>query len=176
MLRVWHILDKHLTGQTSRLSAFLILLGALYCCPPSVLSQPFGPPPLGKAFEHLAESLDLDEATQENIRQITGASQDELSQLRSQLHEAYQQMRTLLDADVPDEAAVMQQADTIASIRADMEKTRLRTMLQVRTLLTPEQRAELREKIHLHHPFGPRGPGGGPGPGFHGAFPCPEEP
>jgi len=60
---------------------------------------------------------------------------------------AHEQMHALLAADVPDEAAVMQQAERIGALETDERKTRLRGMLQIRALLTPEQRALLVE-IH----------------------------
>jgi Spy/CpxP family protein refolding chaperone len=52
-------------------------------------------------------------------------------------------MRRLLGQDRPDEAAVMQQAERIGALEIELHKQRLRTMLRIRALLTPEQRREL---------------------------------
>jgi Spy/CpxP family protein refolding chaperone len=49
-------------------------------------------------------------------------------------------MKTLLAHDTPDESAVMQQIDSIGLAETEMHKHRLGTMLEIRTLLTPEQR------------------------------------
>ena len=47
----------------------------------------------------------------------------------------------------PDEAAVMQHADAIGQAETEMHKHRLATMLEIRALLTPEQRQELTQII-----------------------------
>jgi hypothetical protein len=54
-------------------------------------------------------------------------------------------MRTLLDAESPDESAILSQADLLGQIDTDLRKQDLRTMLAMRRLLTPEQRAELKK-------------------------------
>ncbi len=76
----------------------------------------------------------------------------------------------LLSQDDPDEAAVMQQAETIGKVETEMHKHRLSTLLAVRALLTPEQRAEL-TRIREEMRGEGRGRGGwrrgpGPPPGF----------
>jgi hypothetical protein len=52
-------------------------------------------------------------------------------------------MRTLLSQEVPNEAAVMQQADAIGALKLALLKQRLQAMLRIRALLTPAQRQEL---------------------------------
>jgi hypothetical protein len=52
-------------------------------------------------------------------------------------------MRTLLSQEVPNEAAVMQQADAIGALELAILKQRLQVMLRIRALLTPAQRQEL---------------------------------
>jgi hypothetical protein len=52
-------------------------------------------------------------------------------------------MRTLLSQEVPNEAAVMQQADAIGALEIAIRKQRLQVMLRIRALLTPAQRQEL---------------------------------
>ena len=46
---------------------------------------------------------------------------------------------------------VMAQADVLSAISNDLHKERLKTMLQVRALLNPEQRAKLKE-LHQRRP------------------------
>jgi len=43
----------------------------------------------------------------------------------------------------PDEEAVMQQAELLGAIETEMTKHRLRTLLRIHALLTPEQRKEM---------------------------------
>jgi len=85
------------------------------------------------------------------IRTIVDASRARGQTLRAELHTAYAQMRTLLSQDLPDEAAVMQQADTIGALELTERKNRLQAMLRIRALLTPAQRQELiRRQGELH--------------------------
>jgi Spy/CpxP family protein refolding chaperone len=77
-------------------------------------------------------------------------------------------MRTALEADAPDEAALMAHADRIGEITTELRKQHLRTLLAVNAQLTPEQREALRpqrgEGGHGRHGrHGGRGGHGGPG-------------
>jgi len=56
------------------------------------------------------------------------------------LHEG---MKALLDRATPDESAVMKQADAIGVAETELYKQHLDTMLEIRALLTPEQREKL---------------------------------
>jgi Spy/CpxP family protein refolding chaperone len=115
-------------------------------------ARPPGPPPhVGEPLEHLVETLGLDEATLAKVYQVIDAARAETRELRRKLHEAHQHMRTLLEQETPDEAAVMAQAGRIGTQRTEMEKQRLRTLLQVRALLTPEQRAKLLQALRSRH-------------------------
>jgi Spy/CpxP family protein refolding chaperone len=52
-------------------------------------------------------------------------------------------MRGLLEADSPKLDDVMQWADRVGAAETELKKQRLRTMLEVRALLSPEQRQKL---------------------------------
>jgi Spy/CpxP family protein refolding chaperone len=52
-------------------------------------------------------------------------------------------MRRLLDGESPKLDDVMQWADRIGAAETELKKRRLRTMLEIRALLTPEQRQKL---------------------------------
>jgi Spy/CpxP family protein refolding chaperone len=102
-------------------------------------------------IEEQAEQLGLDEKTMAAIRAIVDASRTRGETLRAELHTAYAQMRTLLSQELPDEAAVMQQANTIGALELTERKNRLQAMLRIRALLTPVQRQELiRRQGELH--------------------------
>jgi len=90
-----------------------------------------------------AERLGLDAKTLAAVRTTVDASRARGEAIRAELHTAYTQMRELLSQDLPDEAAVMQQADTIGALELAERKNRLQAMLQIRALLTPAQRQEL---------------------------------
>jgi Spy/CpxP family protein refolding chaperone len=94
-------------------------------------------------IEEQAQQLGLDEKTMAAIRTIVDASRTRGESLRVELRTAYTQMRALLSQDLPDEAAMMQQADTIGALELAERKNRLQAMLHIRALLTPAQRQEL---------------------------------
>jgi periplasmic protein CpxP/Spy len=107
--------------------------------------NPHGPPPpmLEHMLERHAAELGLSDEVRTQIRDIAGtaraAAQPDIDKLR-QLHD---QMRSMLEQDQPDENAVMQQADLIGAAQTELQKQRLRTMLKIRALLTPDQRKKL---------------------------------
>ena len=98
---------------------------------------------LDRFIAEYAERLGLDQETLATIRTIVDASRAQGETLRTELRQAQAQMRTLLSQEVPNEAAVMQQADAIGALELAVRKQRLQAMLRIRALLTPAQRQEL---------------------------------
>ncbi len=94
-------------------------------------------------LDEYADRLGLDEATREKIRATIDASQAESEPLRDQVHDGYRTLRELLMQDAPDRDAVMKQAEEVGELRLALAKLRLATLLDVRALLTPKQRAEM---------------------------------
>jgi Spy/CpxP family protein refolding chaperone len=112
-----------------------------------------GPPPIDRVLEEHAERLGLDAETRAAIRAIADASRETADAHRARLHELHAEMREILRHDTPDEAAVMRQADAIGAAETEERKHRLRTMLEIRALLTPAQRealVEIHEERHKH--------------------------
>lgn len=97
----------------------------------------------GQWLEEHAERLHLDDKTLAAIRGIVETAHAADEALRPELEQAHTRMRALLSQETPDEAAVMQQAETMSAVKLTMWKNRLRAMLQIRAQLTPEQRQEL---------------------------------
>jgi Spy/CpxP family protein refolding chaperone len=146
--------------------------------PPRFERHHRGPPPFEDVLERHADRLGLDEATRAKVRAVAEAARPEGDRLREDLHAAHGEMRALLGQDAPDEAAVLAQAERIGAAETALQKQRLRTMLEIRALLTPEQRAEL-VKIHEERKGHWKGRGGrwggGPPPPPPGELP-PEPP
>jgi Spy/CpxP family protein refolding chaperone len=97
----------------------------------------------GGFLEEHATRLGLNEETLDAIRKIIDESQDASRDLFQKLREARLAMRDLLSQDMPDDTAVMRQAEVLGQIETETRKLRLGTMLRIRALLTPEQRQEL---------------------------------
>jgi Spy/CpxP family protein refolding chaperone len=102
-------------------------------------------PPLDELLARHAERLHLDEATLARIREAEDASRPEHERLADALHALRREMREKLGEDAPDREAVMALADRIGAAETELDKHRLSTLLEIRSLLTPEQRKELVE-------------------------------
>lgn len=105
-----------------------------------------GGPHLERFLEREAEALGLDAETTAAIRQVLEQGRERARELEDARRDARSVMHDLLSQDAPDEEAVMRQAETIGEIEIEQSKHRLKALLQVHALLTPEQRALLREK------------------------------
>jgi Spy/CpxP family protein refolding chaperone len=99
-------------------------------------------PPGGLVTRH-AERLGLDDATRERVDRIVEESRIQHEELETEIRAARRRVFELLSSDVPDKAAVLQQAEALGALETEAHKNRLRAMMQIRALLTPEQRAEL---------------------------------
>ena len=115
-----------------------------------------GPPPLDRLLDRHADRLGLSDETLARIRQIAGASRADAERIRAELRERHAELRLLLATRTPDRAAILRQAERIGAAETERQKHRLRTMLQIRALLTPEQREAL---VRLHEERRHRGEG-----------------
>ncbi len=123
--------------------------------PPHGHHGPGGP---GVGIAQHAERLGLDEATLAQIEEIGEASRVAGEALGEAMHEARDELHELLRADDPERRAVLKAAERIGDAETALRKHHLGTMLDIRALLTPEQREEL---VRIHEEIGPP-PGHGP--------------
>jgi Spy/CpxP family protein refolding chaperone len=101
-----------------------------------------GPPP-EKMIEHMADALDLDEETVSKMRAALEGTREEGEALHAQIRAARHDMHSLMMAEETDREAVMAKVDQLAGFEGDALRLRVGTLLEVHSLLTPEQRAEL---------------------------------
>ncbi len=101
----------------------------------------------------LVEALDLDEATRARVRAIIDETRDQGAALQQDKRRARRALRELLEQDSPDEAQVLARIDALGRLETDARKLRIRTMLRIRALLTPAQRAKM---ASLHRDRGPK--------------------
>ena len=104
---------------------------------------PGGAPPIDGVLERHADELGLDPGTRERIHGLAEQAREASQPLDEELRELHDGMHALLEQDSPSPMAVMQQAERIGSTETAMHKQRLAAMLEIRALLTPEQRAKL---------------------------------
>lgn len=92
-----------------------------------------------------AERLGLDEATLAEIEEIVAASEERDDAIDEEMHTARKEIRAMLEAAEPDRDAIMEKVEAQGALETEEHKNRLRAIMDIHALLTPEQRAELAE-------------------------------
>jgi Spy/CpxP family protein refolding chaperone len=135
---------------STAIAAILIVIPFIATPGPALAKGPFGERGPGRHMEHFleqeAEELGLDDETKATIRKLLEEGREQAREFDDALHEARSVVHDLLSQDVADEEAVMRQAEIIGQIETERSKHRLKTLMEIHALLTPEQRALLREK------------------------------
>ena len=101
-------------------------------------------------LEEKIDALNLDDATRTAIHKALDEGRVAQDDMRSQLRKARQDLRAMLQQDNPTEAQVLAQSEVIGGLETEQRKQALHTLLTIRALLTPEQRASLREAMRPH--------------------------
>ena len=123
-----------------------------------------GMPPFGMWWKNpeVAARLGLTAEQQKRIGDLFLQSRVQLIHLHASLQEEQLMLEPLLDATPFDEAKAEAQIDKIADMRAELEKTNAKMLLDIRGVLTADQWTKLRD--HWHGPHGLRGDRGPEGP------------
>ena len=98
----------------------------------------------GRGMERLFQELELSDEQSEQIEAIRSESETENEALRQQMQTERQQMRSLLAEETSTEQ-LQQQHQQLQDLEQQLGDRRFTTMLEIREVLTPEQRAELAE-------------------------------
>jgi len=116
-----------------------------------------------------------------DMREKLGITADQVSKIRQQnldfqkaavmnrakLRVAHMELNQLMSADKPDRAAIDKKLTEISAAQLTAEQTNVHHQLDMKTALTPEQQAKLKELMQQRRP-GMGGPGGQQGPGRGG--------
>jgi Spy/CpxP family protein refolding chaperone len=108
----------------------------------------------GARFERMEAKLgefELDEQTRSAAQQVIATARTESEARREELRDARRALHDLLEQDAPAVDAVMAQADAVGALETESHKAKLRTMLELRTLLGPEQWGELKGALGHRH-------------------------
>jgi Spy/CpxP family protein refolding chaperone len=137
--------------------------------PPPRHGHPMGAGRQGMApMRAMGDRLGLTDEQRKRIEDIRFNHRKKAITIRAEVESARLELGRLLHADAPDSRAIDNQIDRLAQLRAGLAKDRVAGMLEMRTVLTPEQRKEWREMRRgmrgwgLHEP-GMEGSGGMPG-------------
>jgi Spy/CpxP family protein refolding chaperone len=137
-------MHKPILAATTALLAVFLLAGEAAARPPFA-GHSMGPhgDRHGQFLDEYAERLDIDSETRKRMDAKFEASRAQAEPLHARLREGHRALRDLLNQDQPDREVVMAKVDELAAVRTQLSKLRLTTLLEVRALLTPEQRAEM---------------------------------
>jgi len=89
--------------------------------------------------------LNLTDAQREQIRAQRDAQRNDERALTEKMRAAREQLRQVMRADVPDEAAVRAAAGAVAALQADRVALRARSRAQFMKVLTPDQQARMKQ-------------------------------
>jgi Spy/CpxP family protein refolding chaperone len=97
-------------------------------------------------LEGRLETLGLAPQTLETARGLLDQAREDRRSSHDEIRAARDRMRELMLEEKPDVDNVLAQVDTIGSLETNAKKEKLRTLLAIRALLTPEQWAQLMER------------------------------
>jgi len=109
----------------------------------------------------MMRDLNLTKEQSDKIADLRDKQERRAIDLRAQIQTAQLDLRKLMRADKPDKAAIGKQIDRVSALRADLQKSRVGTMLDVREILTPEQREKMRGRMGMMDGDAPPAPGEG---------------
>lgn len=132
-------------------------------------------PPMQRTFGHMGfegrgwwnnpriiERLKLTDDQRKGMDSILLQHREKLVDLRANLEKAELAMQPLMDADTPNDAAIIAQIDKVVQARADLERANSRFLLAIRDKLTVDQWKQIQS---LEQDGGPGNfRRGGPGP------------
>ena len=108
------------------------------------------------------EQLNLSEAQMQDIREIRERYGPDLQELHGDIRSERDQLRQLM-AGSASESEIRSQHSRVLNLHQEMAETRFDSMLEIRNVLTPEQRQEWAELVEQRRDEFGRGPreGGG---------------
>lgn len=104
----------------------------------------------GPGFEQKLDQLGLSAEQKTKVHGILESAKKDREANFTKMREASENLRSLLEQDSPDRAAVDRQVEEVGQMRTQAQKEMLHTLLAVRAELTPDQRAKLKEMRAEH--------------------------
>lgn len=118
-----------------------------------------GDEPLPPMMFGPGKCLDLTDEQSAKIADLRLAMKKEMLPLRSDFMTKRNELKILLTADTPDQSKINQKIDQMAELRKQMQKKRVNHMMEVRSLLTAEQKKQFDTMILSGGHSGFHGPG-----------------
>ena len=95
-------------------------------------------------IDRVASKLSLDEEVVTRLKERVYAAEKKGIGLKAELEEARLELRRALDNSEPDRASVMSKIDEVGRLHTALRKHKTGLMLDLRAMLTPAQRSELK--------------------------------
>lgn len=106
-----------------------------------------GPGPRGhRGPQRLIEELNLSDSQMQDLEDIRLKYQEQMNEQRQVLMEAQQELNDMMSGDAS-EAQLRNQYRQVAQLGQELGDLRFESMLEMREVLTPQQRRELAEKM-----------------------------
>ena len=97
-------------------------------------------------FEDRLGQLELDDATRESLRTILDQAKEDRRAMKDEFRAAREKMDELLSRPDVSESELMAQVEADQTLHTEAHKAKLRTLLAIRGLLTPEQWEAFRKR------------------------------
>lgn len=108
----------------------------------------------------MAEQIGVSEATRKKIAAAAFEARKRSIALEAELEQARLELERLMHEDASDDATVLAQVEAVGRAETALEKHRIQTMLSIRKLLSPQERAKLRSTMKEKHHGRPGAPMG----------------
>lgn len=106
-----------------------------------------GPDARFERLEAKLADLALPDETRTAAEQVIAQARTESETRHEEMRDAHQALRDLLDQETPALEQVMAQADVIGVLETEAHKAKLRTMIELRALVGPEQWQVLKDSL-----------------------------
>src|SRR4051812_41656435 len=127
--------------------AFTVILAAVALVPataPAYIGED-GPAPAGHHLKQMAKELQLTPSQKQQVKAIFAKNKPATGPIMKQLMAERRGLRSLIQADAVDEAAIRAQSAKVAAIQADMAVHHAQLAQEIRAVLTPEQILKAKE-------------------------------
>ncbi len=98
-------------------------------------------------IDRMAEKLSLSPDTTERIKNLVFTNQKKRIEIEAKAKSAQLELRRQLDQDTPDRDRIMSQIQGLGTHQIDMRKLRVGLLLDIRSLLTADQRRGLKKML-----------------------------
>jgi len=110
-----------------------------------------------KPRKTIARRLELTEGQKKKFEAVEEETKKEMKASQKQIKEIGEKFKAELQKDTPDRNAVHRHIQELSKVRTRMEIKRMDSMLELRKMLTPEQREKFKHMVgHRRSPRGKR--------------------